>query len=69
MKYLTLTLLSGALAFASCSGEAEDSDDTADQVEETVLSESDAAAEAATDITDEASAGSALEDLEKQLND
>lgn len=69
MKYLTLTLLSGALAFASCSGEAEDSADTADQVEETVLSESDAAAEAATDITDEASAGSALEDLEKQLND
>lgn len=69
MKYLTLTLLSGALAFASCSGDEKDTDDATDQVEETVLTETDAASKAAEDITDEASAGSALDDLEKNLND
>jgi len=55
-KFLTLTCLFGALTFASCSGEEETVEEQA-----TVISEAEAAADAAAEITDEESASAALD--------
>jgi len=60
-KLFTLTVLFGALTFASCSGEETPSD--AAEVEATVLSEADAATDAAAEITDEKAAEEFLNSL------
>ncbi|MDA0666481.1 MAG: hypothetical protein O3A95_10140 [Planctomycetota bacterium] len=65
-KLFTLTCLFGALTFASCSGEEELSytTDGEEQMEAQVLSEADAAADAASEITDEESAEAFLDSLD-----
>ncbi len=62
LKTLTLLLFAGALALVSCSG------DNADTTSTDVISEAEAASQAAAEIVDDASAQQALDDLEKQLN-
>ncbi|MFK5955036.1 MAG: hypothetical protein QM477_01170 [Planctomycetota bacterium] len=62
-KLLTLTCLFGALTFASCSGEEKPADITTTDEAATVISESDAAANAAEEITDEAAANAALDSM------
>lgn len=68
-KTLTLFLTAAALAFASCSGE-ETTDATENGAETPeVLSEADAEAQAASEITDADSAEAALAEMEKELKD
>ncbi|MGB0952537.1 MAG: hypothetical protein ACPG31_04890 [Planctomycetota bacterium] len=66
-KTLYLSLLLGSLAFASCSGDSKettDADTTAD-----VISEAEADAAAAAEMTDGESAHAALDKMDKELND
>jgi len=67
-KSLTLFLVLGALAFASCSSESKELE-TADVDVPEVLSETDADSQAASEITDGDSAEAALKKMEEELGD
>ena len=66
-KTLYLSLLLGSLACASCSGDSKETTDADNAAE--VISEADAEAAAAAEITDGDSASAALDKMEKELND
>lgn len=63
-KLFTLTCLFGALTFASCSGEEGIAATTTGEEQAEVLSEAEAAADAASEITDEESAAAFLDSIE-----